>query len=419
MPIPPLTVLGLKDGTPANETDSTIPLNELRDAINDMLAGNRSWEQLNFGAQSLTIATGAVTATYSYIVVDTEGAAATDDLTTINGGSDGDVLYIRSANAGRVVTLKSGVGNVVLSSGDTVLSPTSILALFRVGTVWYNIIPLNVSLNPITDPGVFNARLTTQSGKPIMDGSTTTDIYLAAYNGNVITLYNGSQWVNYTITEVSASLSGKSSDNVYDLFVYDSGGGVLALAFSTAFSSGTSRATALGKQDGVYVKSSDHTRRWVGTIHINNGTGQVLDQANKRGIWNLYNQVQKYVGQTDATGGAYTTATWRAWGGGGFDVTVVSGLVNGDMVAPRSPASMTCSWGTTAQAGFGLQPDWVSGAPSRPYALKAIKTSATGQYHTAAGGLFIDTGRHVLSPLQIGAAAITFVDMEYSMEWWC
>ena len=68
----------------------------------------------------LTISTGVITVTDSLHRVDTEGAAATDDLATINGGVDGQVLMLRSTANGRDVTLKDNTGNLLLA-GDFVL----------------------------------------------------------------------------------------------------------------------------------------------------------------------------------------------------------------------------------------------------------------------------------------------------------
>jgi hypothetical protein len=71
---------------------------------------------------SKTIATDAITvaATDNHFAVDTEGAAATDDLVTINGGTSGQIIIIRGANGSRVVTVKT-TGNIALPS-DYVLA---------------------------------------------------------------------------------------------------------------------------------------------------------------------------------------------------------------------------------------------------------------------------------------------------------
>jgi hypothetical protein len=69
---------------------------------------------------TLTIAGGAITATASHHAVDTEAAAASDNLDTINGMVDGQFLVLRSVNAARNVVLTSGVGNIFCPSNATI-----------------------------------------------------------------------------------------------------------------------------------------------------------------------------------------------------------------------------------------------------------------------------------------------------------
>lgn len=86
-------------------------------------------------ASTLTIATGAVTATGSYHLVDTEGAAASDDLDTINGGVDGSILIIRAANSARTVVAKDGTGNLQIAGDCTLDNAQDTLTLFYVGAL--------------------------------------------------------------------------------------------------------------------------------------------------------------------------------------------------------------------------------------------------------------------------------------------
>lgn len=62
--------------------------------------------RLDTGDTTLTIATGRVTRAQSYHSIDTEAAAASDDLAGIAGGVDGDILFIRPANDARTVVVK-------------------------------------------------------------------------------------------------------------------------------------------------------------------------------------------------------------------------------------------------------------------------------------------------------------------------
>jgi hypothetical protein len=65
--------------------------------------------------ESLTISAGVITVSQSNCTVDTEASAATDDLVTINGGVDGQILHIRANNDARDVVVKNAKGNIRLS----------------------------------------------------------------------------------------------------------------------------------------------------------------------------------------------------------------------------------------------------------------------------------------------------------------
>jgi len=91
----------------------------------------------NLGSDSeLTISGGVITATKSFHNVDTEGDGASDDLDTINGGTEGDILTIVANNAGRSVVVKNGTGNIVCG-GDHTLDNTgdTFIAIYD-GTNW-------------------------------------------------------------------------------------------------------------------------------------------------------------------------------------------------------------------------------------------------------------------------------------------
>lgn len=68
----------------------------------------------------LTIAGGAITVTRSYHKVDTQGEAPADDLVTINGGTDGMLLILRTVAQTRDVTIKD-TGNIKLRSATRVM----------------------------------------------------------------------------------------------------------------------------------------------------------------------------------------------------------------------------------------------------------------------------------------------------------
>jgi len=90
---------------------------------------------------SYVIAAGVITLSIgqSFVRVDTEGSAATDDLDTINGGNLGDLVAFYSLSDSRDVTFKDGTGNLQLA-GDFTLSDTDdVILLIRTGSVWQEV----------------------------------------------------------------------------------------------------------------------------------------------------------------------------------------------------------------------------------------------------------------------------------------
>lgn len=109
-----------------------------------------AWKELPAGddEEALTISGGLVTPTRATVRVDTEAAAATDDLDRllISTHDEGSWLMVRGTDAGRVVTLKHGNGGdggmVMLDALDLELrDPDEAVFFIREGTKWYQRLP--------------------------------------------------------------------------------------------------------------------------------------------------------------------------------------------------------------------------------------------------------------------------------------
>lgn len=85
-------------------------------------------------ASSLTVSSGEITVTQSYHKVAGEGAAA-DDIDTISGGTEGQVITIRPN--GQIITLKNGTGNLTLGR-DVILKTDNyhISLIYTADNVW-------------------------------------------------------------------------------------------------------------------------------------------------------------------------------------------------------------------------------------------------------------------------------------------
>lgn len=122
------------DVSPGEEA-TAIERNNLRD------------DALNLFAQvgsELTIVSGVVTiaSTYStFYDIDTESDAATDDLDTINGGDNGEIIIIRAENAARTVLVKHGADNISLKGAQDLplVDQTQLLMLRYDGSNWVEV----------------------------------------------------------------------------------------------------------------------------------------------------------------------------------------------------------------------------------------------------------------------------------------
>lgn len=150
-----------------------------------------------------------------------------------------------------------------------------------------------------------NGRITTESGVPVStsDRTAQSTIYWTPFKGNRISLLVSSVWTEHACGETALALSGLTSGNNYDVFMY-SNTGACALELSAAWTNDTTRADAITTQDGVYVKSSATTRRLVGTIRTT-GTTTTEDSQAKRFVWSVDNQRPR-----PTSNPAETTDTW-------------------------------------------------------------------------------------------------------------
>lgn len=99
----------------------------------------------------ITIAAGVISLDYSsywynggvdhpgFITVDTEAAAATDDLDTMNatGVRNGQMVVMQAANSARTVVVKDGTGNFRLGGDMTLDNAEDTLTVIRRGSNWY------------------------------------------------------------------------------------------------------------------------------------------------------------------------------------------------------------------------------------------------------------------------------------------
>ena len=196
-------------------------------------------------------------------------------------------------------------------------------------------------------------RLTLESGVPVSttDQTSKTTIYYTPYVHNVISLWNGSNWVPTPFTETSLALGTLTSGRPYDVFGYLSSG-ALALEL-LSWTSDTARATAITLQDGRYCKSGDKTRLYLGTFYTTSTT-TTEDSAVKRFVSNMYNRVQKRLFYDSPAGShTYNSTTFRQWdANSAAQVEIVNGLQS-DNILVGAGALTTAPSSAIARVGIG------------------------------------------------------------------
>lgn len=104
-----------------------------------LIERNNIWDPApGFSSKTVTIASGAITIIGEWHQVETEGAAATDDLDTINGGYDGRIVTLKAVNSARDVVVKDGT-NLKLAGDMTLNNVEDTITLRYMGGTWFEL----------------------------------------------------------------------------------------------------------------------------------------------------------------------------------------------------------------------------------------------------------------------------------------
>lgn len=263
-----------------------------------------------------------------------------------------------------------------------------------------------------------DGRLTTVSGTPILTSNqlAKTTLYYTPFKGDQIALYSGGAWSVLTFAETSLSLSGYTASKNYDIWGYNNGG-TLALD-STVWTNDTTRATALTTQDGIYCKTGDTTRRYLGSARINSTGGQidwVIGTGGSGGveakitIWNENNRVLISNTIRD-TASSWTHANNSSWTSMNGSANNRQSLIIGRSIEPVSAllAIRTVSAsGTAGTVAFAL--DSTSTPITNQLFTASVGYSSASPY-TELGGKYeglISEGSHYLQAVDYSTGGIT------------
>lgn len=200
---------------------------------------------------------------------------------------------------------------------------------------------------------------------------------------------NGRVWsVATTPTSTTFTLDGSNIGGL----AYTSGGTVRRIV--------PIRATALATTKGIYTKSGDATRTYLGTGMTTGTSGQTEMSFGttepKLLLWNAYNQLLTYARALDTNSHTYATNSWRYWNNSPANrVVFVNGLALN--IEPLMASSMEDNTGYVA---YGI--DNTSGvAPTlRNGNAALVAMSSTRKILSAAGC-------HVLGAVEYGESGFT------------
>jgi|SRR5262245_1281195 len=165
----------------------------------------------------------------------------------------------------------------------------------------------------VINNSVQNFRLSLSSNVPVTTADVTaaTTIYAVPYTGTRMALYDTftSRWTIYTSGQISIAVP-NAANAPYDVFCY-ANAGVLTLELQ-GWTNDTTRAVALAQVDGVLVKGSDGTRRYLGSVRTTAVAGQTEDSQRVRYLYNYNNRVRRQLRRVEtANTWPYTIATIR------------------------------------------------------------------------------------------------------------
>lgn len=180
-----------------------------------------------------------------------------------------------------IATFNSTNGQLIKDSGSSIASITAAAAA--------------AAATPIN-----GGRLYLTSGSPYADGNATTSLLYGPAQHSLIALNGAIQ----TFSQISISTAALATGN-YD--VYINSASLTTIAASMVVWSGSTPPTTSFDSFGRICKNSDVTKLFVGSVWVN-GSGQVTDNTNLRGISNYYNAVPGALFGTDTTMGWTVTS---------------------------------------------------------------------------------------------------------------
>lgn len=234
---------------------------------------------------------------------------------------------------------------------------------------------------------------------------TTSDVLAAGtlfytpHIHNVISLYSGTAWADFTFPELSIAVPAVANQ-MYDVFVFDNAGTrTLELL---AWTNDTTRATALVRQDGHWVKTGALTRLYVGSFRTTTVVSQTEDSSVKRYVWNMFNRVDRDLRRVETTASwTYTTNTYRqANGAAANQVDIVVGIAEVRLNLTLLAGAFSTVGANDAAVGIGEDSTTTVSPSSAGGAFLSPLTTLSQSPAVAVLGKYPAVGRHFYTWLE-------------------
>lgn len=209
----------------------------------------------------------------------------------------------------------AGGGSVAISGTAPIASQILVANIDGTACSWQTVVGVaGVTPDPLTN----GFRLSPDYTPIRLRNAFANAVHMVPYTGNTISLYNGSSWDYVKSNGALYTLAGRTVGLPFNVFAYNNAG-TLALEVVN-WSSPTDQT--MEQQNGVWCKTGDHTRRWVGTCCptiVSSSYNWVVnsniqtDGAAEIGLWNVDNRAPVSWQVIDKSlGWAYTSTSWRA-----------------------------------------------------------------------------------------------------------
>jgi|tagenome__1003787_1003787.scaffolds.fasta_scaffold20923605_1 hypothetical protein len=287
-----------------------------------------------------------------------------------------------SAGSGALPIASGGTGGITVAAARTNLDVPSNSELSAVAS---SISTIQASLqNIVSTPQGY---LTLTSGVAILLSTVAaaTAVYYTPFKGNLIPIYDGSQFNTTAFSELTLTLnSNHVASNIYDVFVFGNNGSATlgtGPAWNTATAGAGARGIGAGTTELDLSKGGLLTNKWsmtarngatTYTVNANQGTyvgslfmdgmnGQVTchrdyGQLRRWGIWNAFNRVPIILQAGAATGSwTYNTATWRPSNNdANNNVSAFTGLAEEEIAIDFLQSIQLQDSNTTSKANNGI-----------------------------------------------------------------